>query len=406
MKSFDRIIVLFIVLCAAAFLLVNISYDDERNGGLNVEISRAAREVENRGAINTDDYDLITGIYEYDGSEDFFTVSDPYEVREINNKIYRIDYKKDDSAKTKNIIIRNTVLGVFAAAVFAVLFYVRMNIIKPFEQIKNLPAELAKGNLAVPVKENKNRYFGKFLWGLDMLRENLEESSRKDLEHKKNEKTMLLSLSHDIKTPLSAIKLYSKALSKGIYTDPEKQIETAESISAKADEIEDYVNKIISASSDDFMVFEVEENEFYLSEVIKGIERYYADKLSVTGTEFSVEKYTDCMLSGDADRLSEVLQNILENAVKYGDGKQISIGFSDEENCRLITVRNSGCTLSDDELLHIFDSFWRGSNTSGKQGSGLGLYICRRLMTAMKGEIFAAAENGSMCVTAVCRKVG
>lgn len=82
----------------------------------------------------------------------------------------------------------------------------------------------------------------------------------------------------------------------------------------------------------------------------------------------------------------------------------ISIDFSDEENCRLITVSNSGCTLSESELNHIFDSFWRGSNTGSQKGSGLGLYICRQLMSGMGGDIFAEIADGYMKVTAVCPK--
>ena len=98
------------------------------------------------------------------------------------------------------------------------------------------------------------------------------------------------------------------------------------------------------------------------------------------------------------------MQNILENAIKYGDGRSITVSFSDEEDCRLVTVSNTGCTLRDEEIDHIFDSFWRGSNSTGKEGSGLGLYICQRLMREMNGEIFAQCENGRMSVTAVCRK--
>ena len=110
------------------------------------------------------------------------------------------------------------------------------------------------------------------------------------------------------------------------------------------------------------------------------------------------------MLSGDSERLEEVLQNILENAVKYGDGGAVEISFADEEDCRLITVKNTGCTLSDTELPHIFESFWRGSNADEKQGSGLGLYICRKLMNAMGGEVFAEIQNGCMYVSVVCRR--
>ena len=99
-----------------------------------------------------------------------------------------------------------------------------------------------------------------------------------------------------------------------------------------------------------------------------------------------------------------MLQNIIENAIKYGDGHYIRLTFSDEEDCRLITVTNSGCTLPEQELVHIFDSFKRGSNVGSKSGSGLGLYICRQLMDAMKGDVFAEIQGGDMCVTVVCRK--
>ena len=75
--------------------------------------------------------------------------------------------------------------------------------------------ELAKGNLSAHVKEDKNKFFGKFLWGIDMLRENLENNKEKELQLQKEKKTLILSISHDIKTPLSAIKLYAKALKNG-----------------------------------------------------------------------------------------------------------------------------------------------------------------------------------------------
>ncbi len=60
---------------------------------------------------------------------------------------------------------------------------------------------------------------------------------------------------------------------------------------------------------------------------------------------FIVSQYTDCLLKGDMDRAIEILQNVIENAVKYDDGEYIRIDFADEEQCRLITVSNSGCSL-------------------------------------------------------------
>lgn len=285
------------------------------------------------------------------------------------------------------------------------MLYVKFAVLAPFEKLTDVPYELSKGNLTAPVKETKNRFFGRFLWGVDMLRENIEQQKTRELELQKEKKMLLLSLSHDIKTPLSAIKLYSKALSKGLYESREKQLEIAESINAKADEIESYVSQIVTASKEDFLSFDVNMGEFYLSELVKNIKGYYAEKLSLIGTDFSVSDYSDCILSGDLDRSVEVVQNVMENAVKYGDGNSISLSFSEEDGCILVIVRNSGCTLADTDLPHVFESFWRGTNAEKIAGSGLGLYISRKLMRKMNGEIFAEIRGGYMYVTAVFAKV-
>ena len=145
--------------------------------------------------------------------------------------------------------------------------------------------------------------------------------------------------------------------------------------------------------------------EFYLSELVSRIKLYYTEKLELIKTDFSVADYSDCLLKGDVERSVEVLQNVIENAVKYGDGKCISITFSEEDGCILITVGNSGNTLSENNLPHIFDSFWRGENASKEKGCGLGLYICRQLIHKMNGEIFAVIKDGYMYVTSVFVKV-
>ncbi len=404
MKSFNKVIAIASVFIIFAFAVVNFipELSDDSSSILNVEINRIVREIEESGDVpDADKYTSVTGIYKHSGDEDFFVSESEYVIREIDGELYRIEYF-EQIENTNEVLYVNIALGVFSLFVLLVLFYIRQNIIKPFSQITNLPYELSKGNLTMPLKENKNRFFGKFLWGLDMLREKLEESRQAELELKKEKKTMLLSLSHDIKTPLSAIKLYAKALSSGIYKEPRKQQEVYESINTKADEIEKLVAEIMRNETEDIIAFDIKNGEFYLSEVIDGINTYYTDKLA--NTDFSIARYSECMLSGDPDRLTEVLQNIIENAIKYGDGKSINLSFSDEEDCRIITVSNSGCTLDKGELAHIFDSFFRGSNVGSKAGNGLGLYICRQLTRAMDGDIFADINGDDMCVSVVCKK--
>ncbi len=409
MKAFNRISALVVMVIAAVFVIANISLlagDYELGRPHRVEVNRLVREIENSGieTVTLENCEYVTGVVK--GGDDFYNVDSDYIIREINGELYRFDYNAvGDADRAGMIVTVNVFLGVMTFLIIAVLIYIKCKILKPFENLINVPYELSRGNLTAPVKETKNRFFGRFIWGVDMLRENMEQQKERELGLQRDKKMLLLSLSHDIKTPLSAIKLYSKALSKGLYDSREKQNEIAENIGTKADEIEGYVSQIITASREDFLSFDVSMGEFYLSELVNKIALYYTEKLALIKTDFHVGQYSDCIICGDADRSVEVIQNVMENAVKYGDGNNIGISFSEEDGCILVTVSNSGCTLAESELTHIFESFWRGENAENQKGSGLGLYICRQLMNKMNGEIFAEINDGNMCVTAVFMKV-
>ena len=370
-----------------------------------VDAERIRLAIEDGKVPSAEDYPAVTAIIEDDGSDRLYSTKKEYVIIEASGKLYRLEYE-DKPAAAKDHCFMALNISMFAGLIMiaGALTYLGAAIIAPFHKISELPYELAKGGLNKPLKESRHKYFGKFLWGLDMLRQSLEQAEIRRLEQAKAEKTLLLSLSHDIKTPLAAIKLSSSALSRGLYTDKDKQCEIAAGINEKADEIEGYVGQIIKNSSDDFLTFTADNRQFYLKEVMERLESYYKEKLDSLAIEFGIEKYHNCIMLGDPDRLSEVLQNLIENAVKYGDGRYIKLSFGTDEDMILITVRNSGCTLQENELPHIFDSFWRGANSEKQQGSGLGLYICRRLMQLMNGDIYAEIEENDMCVTAVCRK--
>lgn len=408
MKAFNKIfvaVIAMIILIFAVFNLLFASSDNTDSGRpYRVEINRLVFEIEQSGfdSVDMSGCEYVTHIEKYATNLD--SDSD-YTIREINGVLYRFDYTTDmESDKSSVMLMVNIILGILSAMIIGVLIFIRIKILLPFENLTNVPYELSKGNLTCPIKEDKSRFFGRFIWGVDLLRENMEQQKQRELDLQRDKKMLLLSLSHDIKTPLSAIKLYSKALSKGLYDGREKQIEIAESINTKADEIESYVLQIITASREDFLSLEVEMGEFYLSELISKIKLYYTEKLRLIRTDFFVGSYMDRLLKGDLDRSVEVLQNVMENAIKYGDGKSIDIQISEEDGCLLITVRNSGCTLSENELPHIFESFWRGENAENEKGSGLGLYINRQLMHKMNGEIFAEIKDGFISVSMVFSK--
>ena len=410
MSKFKIFVLLIVIVEILLILSANRLYFYQNNTGSGrlylVEARRVVKEIEEQKpeaseieTINFNKYETIAGIREFVAGE---ACNNEYLVEEIDGKLYRIEYVEERSSRLP-LYINISLMGMMIVT-GVVLAYVYHKVLKPFWNMSNLSYELAKGNLSMPVKQEKSKLFGRFLWGMDMLREKLEETKEKELAFQKERKTLILSLSHDIKTPLSSIELYSKALSEDLYDTQERKDEALQGIARNVKEIKGYVNEIVTASREDFLNLEVHMGEYYLSEVIKATESYYKDKLSVIHTEFQVDEITECLVKGDQDRMGEVLQNVMENAIKYGDGKCIRISFGEEEDCKLIHIENSGCSLKKEELPNLFNSFYRGSNSAGMKGNGLGLYICKTLMRKMDGEIFAGIKEDIFCVTIVVRK--
>ena len=394
-KLAAAVIVLFIAVIAGLNIYLLRSGD---SGTYRVEAKRLADRIEETGSTDISGFPHLTGVY---SGEQLYRSDEHYLIIEAGGKLYRVEYTTE--GRNRTVWAVNCVLAALFLLILILLVYIRRNIIVPFGRLNTVPQELAKGNLAVHIPEEKSRMFGKFTWGVNLLREKIEGDRQKELSMQRDKKLLLLSLSHDIKTPLSAIKLNAKALARGLYKDEEKRRSAAESINSRADEIEHFVSEITKAASEDFMEFEVTQGEVFLSSILRRLSDRYAQQLAVSGTKFTIDRFDDCILSCDPDRLAECLQNLIENAVKYGDGRQIGLSFDKMDGCELITVSNTGCSLEEKELPQIFESFHRGSNAENVQGNGLGLFICKRLMSLMGGEIYADIREERFCVTLVVR---
>lgn len=423
MKKYNRIIVGFLCIyigLAAVFYFSFQKEETKENLEYKVEINEIMKGLEEiEGFTKPDLYEKI-----YIKDVTFLSVQEETildEIREfyrnrngVNSLVkplfvggelegyVRFDYEL--SKKGSGILwLAEGVLIFSCLLVLGVLLYVRNKIIKPFIVLSEMPYELSKGHLKGEIGEEKSRFFGKFVWGISMLRDTLNTAKAKELRLEKEKKMLLLSLSHDIKIPLSTIKLYAKALKEGMYETEEKQRKAAIQIEAHALEIEAFVKEIATASSEDILVIEVENSEFYLKDYIEKVKTNYVPKCNLSMIDFSVGAYDNKLLKGDMDRAFEVMENLIENAFKYGDGKRISIDFYEEDYCQIIRVYNSGKPLAAEEMPHIFDSFYRGSNVENKSGNGLGLYISRQIMQKMEGDIFANREEDGMSFGLVFR---
>jgi len=401
MIDFNRIIAIIILLFALLIVSANIflfNFAQSDNKHHLVEINRSYIDIINNGFNNdVSEYQYIKSISFIMSDADFVS-NDAYVIRAYGGGYIKFTYNYYIS---NNVIVVNMIFIIFTVTILTILLYIKTKIIKPFNKVIEMPYELSKGHLTKSLGEEKSRFFGKFIWGLDMLRETLEQRKTNELRLLKEKKTLVLSISHDIKTPLSAIKLYTKAMSEGLGDSSELLCK----IDRSAEKIESFVNDIIKTSKEDFLNIEVVNSEFYLADFMGRIFDYYSDKMELLNINFVIGEYENCLIYGDIERTIEAFENIIENAIKYGDGRSIEIGIAREESCCLVTVKNSGSVLPADEAVHVFDSFWRGSNAKDKKGSGLGLYICRRIITAMNGDIFIETNGSHLNVTAVLKVI-
>ena len=414
---------LYIAMAAGMFITMN-HVEDKMNNDYRVEISRLIRKIINNGlpngdfgAIDLSPYIGINNIYKVtyistDADEDsinsFYSVKNQYQMEIVPVMLgerltgyLRFDYKKDIDT-TSYLIVSQIFLMMIYIISFSLLLYINQRILKPFHQLSNIPYEMSRGNLNDVMKESKNRYFGRFVWGIGMLKDTLDSHKNRELKMAKDKKMILLSISHDIKTPLNAINLYAKALEQEVYTTQEEKTEAVIKIQEKTAEINEFVNQIIKSSTEDVVSIEVKDAEYYLADLVSKVNAGYSDKCKIHKMDFEIGGFENHLLKGDIDRMYEAIGNLIENAFKYGDGKRLAITFSEEDYCVLIHIYNSGTPVSDDELSHLFESFYRGSNTQGKAGNGLGLYICNEIMKKMNGDIYAKQAKTGMEFVLVC----
>lgn len=312
----------------------------------------------------------------------------------------RFDCQQEASGQGYFLTVQAALL-LMEVFLLGILFYLKRHLIQPFCRMQDMTYDMSKGNLQGDIKADRNQYFGKFLWGIGELKDALSVSRKRELELLREKKLLLLSLSHDIKTPLSMIKLYARALEDGIYQEAREQQNAYRQIGEKTVQIENLVSEIMRASKEDIVQIEVEKGEFYLKELMGWVASVYGEKCALRKCELTIGTYQNRIFQGDIHRLREVFGNLFENAFKYGDCRRIQVSFYEEDYCQLIRVFNTGEPVTQKEFVHLFDSFFRGENTRGQQGNGLGLYICREIMHRLDGEIFAVCEDDGMAFVVV-----
>ena len=271
--------------------------------------------------------------------------------------------------------------------------YMDRNLITPFKKMEGFASKVAEGNLDEPLEMDRYNVFGKFSESFDIMRTELKTSRERELALQKKERELVASLSHDLKTPITGIKLTTELLkakhemSASSGEDPE--IEKLNNIWQKADEIDNLVSDLFSSTLDDLGEFKVSCRDEE-SGVISDIIRRYDDRAMVT--EGDLPKV---IINVDVKRLSQVIGNIITNSYKYA-GTKIDVSYGLIDGFLEMKIRDYGPGVPEDELSLIANKFYRGKNwrESEQDGNGLGLYIANTLMQKMNGELIPESRDG------------
>ncbi len=290
--------------------------------------------------------------------------------------------------------------AVFMGAVLLVLLgiglYVRRRIVVPFRRMRQFADRIAQGMLDDPLMMEQDNLFGSFTESFDIMREELRAARSRETALRLREKELAATLGHDIKTPVTGIKLICELLS--VKTQDAYLRGKIDIISQKAEQIDTLADNLMSEALGELGEMQVHCQD-HPAELLHTL-------LAVHDTRGLVTEETpppECLLSVDKNRLSQVIGNVISNSCKYaGTPITVRYRFAGEHLC--MEISDSGGGVPEEELELITTKFYRGkSNSGGKEGSGLGLYIASELMRRMEGELRCGNRGGGLAVTLMIR---
>ena len=300
-----------------------------------------------------------------------------------------INFEEQKEALMRIVLVAISAIWLLGMVLF-VYFY--MGYVRPFHKLKNFAGEVARGNLDMPLSMTKSNYFGVFTESFDIMREELRRAKENEYKANVSKKELVAELSHDIKTPIATIKAacevieVKSAKSEGI--GGLELHDKVQLIDKKADVVEQHKNNMFHATLEELEVLKVEPQE----ELSTCIDEMFKE-LQVYGNIHIENQIPHCILWMDKLRMVQVIDNIVNNAMKYAK-TDVHISYSQRNNGILIRIKDDGPGVPEEDLAKVSEKFYRGSNVAGENGSGLGLYQTKMLMEKMEGQMNCYNDNG------------
>ena len=290
-------------------------------------------------------------------------------------------------------------------------FFVSRSIIKPLKLLKHAAEQITEGNLNFEMKPYANDEIGELAGVFEEMRSKLKSSVEQQLQYENNRKELISNISHDLKTPITAVRGYVEGIMDGVADSPDKMDKYIKTIYTKTSDIDKLIDELFLFSKLDLKKvpfnFEKVDVHDYLNDCIEEL------KFDLDGKNIKLT-YTNSLrgiqVVADRERIKRVIINIIENAVKYmdKDNSEIEIQLDEKPGFIVIAIKDNGQGIQSDELPFIFERFYRAdpSRNSSSGGSGLGLAIAKCIIEEHGGLIWAESIEGKgTCVFFTLKKV-
>jgi signal transduction histidine kinase len=279
-------------------------------------------------------------------------------------------------------------------------YFMSKAIIRPLQELRKSAKLIEEGHLDFKVQVQGMDEIGQLGVAFEDMRSRLQQSIRLQLQYEENRKELISNISHDLKTPITAIKGYVDGIMEGVADSPSKTEKYMTTISAKATEMDHLIDELFLYSKLDLkripFSFEPVNVHAFLLDWAEEL-RFELDKMGVRlESEIAIVEVVQVWI--DRDKFNRVLSNVIQNSMKYMDkeDKLIRLRASTSELTVKMEIADNGPGIESDALPFIFDRFYRAeqSRNANTGGSGLGLAIAKQIMEGHGGDIRAESLKG------------
>ena len=303
---------------------------------------------------------------------------------------------------TKDLFFTALVILIFTSVSIGLWIY--RSVAAPLVKLRKATQNIKEGNLDFVLEVDGTDEFAELCRDFEEMRRRLKESAEEKVLLDKENKELISNISHDLKTPITAVKGYVEGIMDGVADTPEKMDRYVRTIYNKTNEMDHLINELTFYSKIDtnripytFSKLNVDDyfsdcaEEVGLELETRGIQLYYANY---------VEK--DVLVIADGEQIRRVIHNIISNAIKYMDKPKgvIQIRVKDVGDFIQVEIEDNGKGIASKDLTYIFDRFYRTdvSRNSSKGGSGIGLSIVRKILEDHGGKVWATSREGIVTI--------